>query len=1200
MRKHLFSILVLLVMPFFGITLKAQPGASCATPHVIPSLPFMATGLNTSAGANVFDTTMACQSQFMGGNEYIFVISPTTDKIINIALSGTGQNVGLFVINGCASDPTSYCISSVESLMGNPTLSNIQLHADSVYHIVISTRVLSFPPLPPIGQTTAFGITVTEVNPNDMQMMSILTPISSCNLTASEAVTIKIKNNGMVAATGVQVAYKLNNLATVVEPIPGTITIGDSVTYTFTVNADLTAPMTHQLKAWTILTNDGNNNNDTLVNSINSIPLISTFPYLQDFEANDGGWYKSPTTGSWAWGIPAADTIATAASGTKAWVTNLAGNTNLGEISYLNSPCIDLSTVSLPIVKVKVNRKMTTGQNTALQYSIDGGQTWMIAGSQNANWYNNANGWTGSSFGAWETKHVKIPAIGNQSDVRLRFAYSGGFQTTEGIGIDDIEIYNSPANDIGVVEIMTPVSSCGMGNEVISVKIANFGSAAQTNFPVGYSINGAPFVYENVALSIAVGDTIEYNFAAVDLSAIDTYEIEVKTNLTGDADNTNDMASKTVVNTIAVASFPYFENFENGNGSWSAGGTSPSWELATPAGTAIIGAASGTHAWVTGADTVHNANENSWVMSPCFDMTSLTIPVIELKLNYNTTANIPLPIGGANVLVEYSLDNGGTWLTLGVNGDPTNWYNAAGGWSGTSSGWTMAKRQSPELAGESSVRLRVRLNATTALLGASEGVAFDDIKIYEMPQKDISIVSIEAPVGNCNMGNEFISVKITNLGAQAQSNFPVHYSINGGTVVNGNVANTLAFGDTIFYTFQTPANFTAIQSYDLVVFSALVGDEDTSNDTISMFIVNSPVLSTFPYAEDFEDANHNWVAGGINSSWEVGIPSNQTITPQAAGNNSFITNASGNFNENENSFVVSPCFDFTSLSNPYIKMNIFYDLPADNMMSPVAVLLESSIDGGFTWTTVGQTGTGTNWYNGSALIPGFGSAGWQGSSAQWLDAAHLLNGTGNQSAVKLRVSLGTGQSMFPIPIPGGSTTAGFAFDDVEIKQCVGPNLSFYTSINNRTVTFNNTSTNASNYAWDFGDGNVSNTTSPTHTYANNGVYVVKLVASSECMRDSITQQVQVGSVGIQTNQGNANIVCLPNPNDGSFDVVIENVNETAKVSLINALGQIVKSEVVNVNGRLVYHINEPSLEKGIYFVQIQTAQFTTTKKVVVR
>ena len=44
--------------------------------------------------------------------------------------------------------------------------------------------------------------------------------------------------------------------------------------------------------------------------------------------------------------------------------------------------------------------------------------------------------------------------------------------------------------------------------------------------------------------------------------------------------------------------------------------------------------------------------------------------------------------------------------------------------------------------------------------------------------------------------------------------------------------------------------------------------------------------------------------------------------------------------------------------------------------------------------------------------------------------------------------------------------------------------------------FNNTSLNAVNYTWDFGDGTSSTLQSPTHTYLNPGNYNVKLIATS--------------------------------------------------------------------------------------------------------
>ncbi len=52
----------------------------------------------------------------------------------------------------------------------------------------------------------------------------------------------------------------------------------------------------------------------------------------------------------------------------------------------------------------------------------------------------------------------------------------------------------------------------------------------------------------------------------------------------------------------------------------------------------------------------------------------------------------------------------------------------------------------------------------------------------------------------------------------------------------------------------------------------------------------------------------------------------------------------------------------------------------------------------------------------------------------------------------------------------------------------------YSCTVNAAVEFFNTSNNASAFLWDFGDGNTSTDTNPTHTYTSSGDYTVKLVA----------------------------------------------------------------------------------------------------------
>lgn len=68
--------------------------------------------------------------------------------------------------------------------------------------------------------------------------------------------------------------------------------------------------------------------------------------------------------------------------------------------------------------------------------------------------------------------------------------------------------------------------------------------------------------------------------------------------------------------------------------------------------------------------------------------------------------------------------------------------------------------------------------------------------------------------------------------------------------------------------------------------------------------------------------------------------------------------------------------------------------------------------------------------------------------------------------------------------------ADFVADDSE--DCVVP----------FTVTFSNLSSNSDTYAWNFGDGQTSTLTQPTHTYTAAGTYTVTLQSSSSCGSDT--------------------------------------------------------------------------------------------------
>lgn len=57
------------------------------------------------------------------------------------------------------------------------------------------------------------------------------------------------------------------------------------------------------------------------------------------------------------------------------------------------------------------------------------------------------------------------------------------------------------------------------------------------------------------------------------------------------------------------------------------------------------------------------------------------------------------------------------------------------------------------------------------------------------------------------------------------------------------------------------------------------------------------------------------------------------------------------------------------------------------------------------------------------------------------------------------------------------------------------------------VTFNDVSTNANSYYWDFGDGNFSTQVNPTHFYLTKGTYTVCLAVTNDCFTDTICQTI---------------------------------------------------------------------------------------------
>ncbi|MFT5215315.1 MAG: subtilisin-like proprotein convertase family protein [Glaciecola sp.] len=124
-----------------------------------------------------------------------------------------------------------------------------------------------------------------------------------------------------------------------------------------------------------------------------------------------------------------------------------------------------------------------------------------------------------------------------------------------------VNVIHVAANDIGVIEITAPTSGEGLGSETVTVTIENFGTADQSGFNVNYIIDGGSPVVETVAKTVAAGNTISYSFTTLaNLSSVGTYSFTSSSLLVGDADASNNTASRMVAN-VACSTVTNGANF---------------------------------------------------------------------------------------------------------------------------------------------------------------------------------------------------------------------------------------------------------------------------------------------------------------------------------------------------------------------------------------------------------------------------------------------------------------------------------------------------------------------------------------------------------------------------------------------------------------------------------------------------------------
>jgi PKD repeat protein len=130
----------------------------------------------------------------------------------------------------------------------------------------------------------------------------------------------------------------------------------------------------------------------------------------------------------------------------------------------------------------------------------------------------------------------------------------------------------------------------------------------------------------------------------------------------------------------------------------------------------------------------------------------------------------------------------------------------------------------------------------------------------------------------------------------------------------------------------------------------------------------------------------------------------------------------------------------------------------------------------------------------------------------------LLNLT---AIILIALSFG-GCSKSPQPTNSGSTNNPSSPSNPSNPSAPASPVANFTytggSVAPATIIFTNTSTNATLYAWDFGDGSgISTVASPSHTYTQSGTYTVSLSAGNGSTNSTATHSITITApVGVTT------------------------------------------------------------------------------------
>jgi len=521
----------------------------------------------------------------------------------------------------------------------------------------------------------------------------------------------------------------------------------------------------------------------------------------------------------------------------------------------------------------------------------------------------------------WQGEFYDID-LGAYADQSIRIAfYATNGQEPNSLGafhIDDIVIKDAVSYDAMAVDLVHPSANvCFEDDTPVVVRIKNDGLEPISSVPVRVRVRGAAMhnLYNGYQDILDPGEYADFEVGTIENLSHGEYQFKIETELPGDGFDENNVVSDISIPHDEPRQLPldqmtfvgfYFDNlgdiypgwYEARGIDWPRVAMNTDWQGANYDGTRTA------NVYFTALGT------EDWLVGPKFTATDELVVELRAALEYDWNTD---QMGSDDKLaIMISPDCGESWEEVAAM---TN-----------DSGLTESLQEfSFAIDGYGGQDIILAFYATTGNINNPQSylMHLTDISIKSLYELDAGVTQLLAPGNSCSFSDaEEVIVRIENFGTQSISNFDVAYVLNDQDPVIETVTESVAYGETLDYTFQQLADLSGDTQHSISVYTMLENDGNPDSDglhDVQLRLSSFDLASEGVYFMGFEENEDfaDWhVEDGNNDGITWGLVQDGQHANTGEYSHAYFSNQSS---VPSNDWLFTPCFNLLAGQTYYIS-----------------------------------------------------------------------------------------------------------------------------------------------------------------------------------------------------------------------------------------------------------------------------------------